>query len=564
MSMTSVAWPLMTAEPRTPAVLLAISISSRSSTMSTISSTIRPMERPSSREHQQRLRAAALDAHVVVDRHQRHELAAILHDRRDRWCVSMVLGSISSSRVTSDSGTAFGCGEPARNSSMDSTCRPPASRSTTVSAIMPRGRRAGPIVCATPFGSTIMITEPSPRMVLPQNIEMCRSLLDIGFTTISSVWNTASTTMPKVWLPTCVTTMKPFSTSLSASSSILSSAAQPEQRQQLVAQPQHRGVLDALDAMLRIVAHAHQLDHRQLRDREAIAGALHDQRGDDRERQRNLDDEARALAEHRLHVDDAADLIDVGAHDVHADAAAGDARHLRRGREAGREDELLDLRLRHLVDLGFGDQTAGDRLRLDARGVEAAPVVGDLDDDVAAFVPGGEPDRALLGLAGGAPLGRHLEAVVGRVAHHVDQRVLDQIEHLPVELGLGAVHLEFDRLAELGGEVAHDPRQLLPRIADRLHARLHHAFLQLGGDVREPLQRRLEFGILVPPADLEQLVAREHQLRDHGHQVLERVDMHADRLVRDLAVGALVVAAVGRRRWRWRRPARRLRRRRSA
>src|SRR6185312_15733027 len=36
-----------------------------------------------------------------------------------------------------------------------------------------------------------------------------RSLLDIGFTTISSVWKTPSTTMPKVWLPTWVTTMNP-------------------------------------------------------------------------------------------------------------------------------------------------------------------------------------------------------------------------------------------------------------------------------------------------------------------------------------------------------------------
>ena len=61
-----------------------------------------------------------------------------------------------------------------------------------------------------------MITEPSPRMVLPENIAMWRSLLDIGFTTISSVWNTPSTTMPKVWLPTCVTTMKPFSDRRSA------------------------------------------------------------------------------------------------------------------------------------------------------------------------------------------------------------------------------------------------------------------------------------------------------------------------------------------------------------
>ena len=33
-------------------------------------------------------------------------------------------------------------------------------------------------------------------------MSMCRSLVDIGLTTISSVWNTPSTTMPKVWLPT--------------------------------------------------------------------------------------------------------------------------------------------------------------------------------------------------------------------------------------------------------------------------------------------------------------------------------------------------------------------------
>jgi len=35
-----------------------------------------------------------------------------------------------------------------------------------------------------------MITAPSPRMVLPENMSMGRSLVDIGLTTISSVWNT--------------------------------------------------------------------------------------------------------------------------------------------------------------------------------------------------------------------------------------------------------------------------------------------------------------------------------------------------------------------------------------
>ena len=89
-------------------------------------------------------------------------------------------------------------------------------------------------------------------------------------------------------------------------------------------------------------------------------------------------------------------------------------------------------------------------------------------------------------------------------------------------------------------EVAHDARQLLPGIADRLHPRLHDAFLQLGGDVGEPLQRHLELGVLVAAGDLQQLVAGQHQLGDHGHQMFQRVDIDADRLVGDL-VGFLDV-----------------------
>ena len=123
--------------------------------------------------------------------------------------------SISSSRDTSESGTAFGCGEPARNTSSDvkSSARASSLLSTSVrSACVTAVTR--PSACAIPLGSMIMITEPSPRIVVPENAGMCRSFEDIGLMTISSVWKTPSTTAPKTWLPTCVTTMKPSSVGL--------------------------------------------------------------------------------------------------------------------------------------------------------------------------------------------------------------------------------------------------------------------------------------------------------------------------------------------------------------
>ena len=64
-----------------------------------------------------------------------------------------------------------------------------------------------------------------------------------------------------------------------------------------------------------------------------------------------LDGEGGADAGHRFQIDGAADLLDVGAHHVHADAAPGNAGHLGGGREARHEDQIADLAVgfrRHL------------------------------------------------------------------------------------------------------------------------------------------------------------------------------------------------------------------------
>ena len=53
-----------------------------------------------------------------------------------------------------------------------------------------------------------------------------------------------------------------------------------------------------------------------------------------------------------------------------------------------------------------------------------------------------------------------------------------------------------DLLAAGRGQVADHARELVPDVADRLHARLHDAFLQLGGDQVQPLRRAAERGCL--------------------------------------------------------------------
>ncbi len=77
----------------------------------------------------------------------------------------------------------------------------------------------------------------------------------------------------------------------------------------------------------------------------------------------------------------------------------GHAGDLGGGGEARREDELADLRIGQALGVGLAHEAVVDRLLLDALDVEAFAVVGDLDDDVAALMIGGEPDRSGLGLA---------------------------------------------------------------------------------------------------------------------------------------------------------------------
>ena len=73
---------------------------------------------------------------------------------------------------------------------------------------------------------------------------------------------------------------------------------------------------------------------------------------------------------------------------------------------------MLDLFLRHTFKFGLGGESIGDRLGLDFVDGDSAAVIGNLDDDVAAFVIGVECDRPGLGFAGCLAFGRRLDAMV--------------------------------------------------------------------------------------------------------------------------------------------------------
>ena len=212
MSMISVARPLMTAEPRMPGTSDPTSMSRRSSTMSTISSTTKAHRPAGIGKDQHRLRSLAATLRGRIDEDQRHQRAAILNE-----VAAVRVLDLAGVELLEPGDQRQRHGLRLRRSGAEQQHGDAlVARRAAAGAGIGLSRRAEPstaepIAPAMPFGSRIMITEPSPRMVLPENMVMSRSILDIGFTTISSVWKTPSTIRPKLTLPTCITTMKPSS-----------------------------------------------------------------------------------------------------------------------------------------------------------------------------------------------------------------------------------------------------------------------------------------------------------------------------------------------------------------
>src|SRR5208282_6012638 len=188
--------------------------------------------------------------------------------------------------------------------------------------------------------------------------------------------------------------------------------AETDQRHQIAAQLQHaRGADQIVDLGGR---RPQALDDRRHRHHVGFETDPDHHAVHHRQRQRQGELDGHAAAAFGFQRDATADVLDVAAHDVHADAAAGNVGDLLGGGKAGQEDQVVDLLFaQHRVG---ADQAALARFLQHALGIDAGAVVLDLDDDAAAAMLGGEPDGALFGLAGGGALGGRLDAVVDRIA----------------------------------------------------------------------------------------------------------------------------------------------------
>ena len=111
---------------------------------------------------------------------------------------------------------------------------------------------------------------------------------------------------------------------------------------------------------------------------------------------------------------------------------------------------------------------------------KSTPVVGNLDADPAALRRrdrDGQPAAARL--SGRLANRRSLDAVVDRVAHHVDQRVLDELEHFAVDLELRADDVPVDLFARLAAQIAHHARKGVENTRCRHHPDLPHFVVEV-------------------------------------------------------------------------------------
>ena len=184
----------------------------------------------------------------------------------------------------------------------------------------------------------------------------------------------------------------------------------------------------------------------------------------------------------RLERDGSADGTQAGDDDIHPHAAPRDVCNFPRGGKTGHEYEAINLLVAQARNRFRGAEAALNCLFPDAIPVQPAPVVGDLNVDLAGLVIGGNRYFSGFGLALGEAFPRSFDAMIRAIPDQVHERIANCFDQLPVEFGIGALDDEIVLLLEFDGEFANQPGNACKQAAHRLHARPHDRVLQVGCD----------------------------------------------------------------------------------
>src|ERR1700691_592360 len=187
----------------------------------------------------------------------------------------------------------------------------------------------------------------------------------------------------------------------------------------------------------------------------ALAPYSHHQAVDDGEGQRHLKSERGTLSGAGLNLDVTAQFLDLPPDDIHPHATAGDVGNLRRGGETRLKYQVKDVIFRKM--LGIGDQAFFEGLGHDARGVQTAPIVGYLDDDMACLVACAQTNAGHRVLARRHASIRTFDAMVQRVAHHVHEWIGLFFDYGAVDFSFLAANVQFRGLSHFAGQIADLP-----------------------------------------------------------------------------------------------------------
>eukprot|EP01137_Pigoraptor_chileana_P006372 Opistho-2@50673 len=281
--------------------------------------------------------------------------------------------------------------------------------------------------------------------------------------------------------------------------------------------------------MQRFIVIVQDFDHRRAGNGEMLPAGAHDQAGDDGQRQRHAQRDAQPLPRLIVERDDAADPLHIGPDHVHADAPAGNGRHLGGGRQAGVEDQVQPVLFGHARGRIGRQPPVSDRLVHQPRRVDTRAVIGDGDDDLVARLARFQPQPARFRLAGGAAFLRRLDTMVDAVAHDMGERVDDHLHHFAVHLDIAAFQAEVDALAQFPAQVAHHARDRGEQAIDTLHPRLGNHVAHIGNAGRQPLEHIVQFGVGRSLAQLaRQFVAGQHHVRHAVHQLVDQAERQAN------------------------------------